>query len=209
VRITPAEAALIGTSIGATATFCAAWLTQRVTTKRDHERRIWDRRVDTYAELMRTVHTFARMRAEAQLTAELPQSEERKAEAHNAAVTLVARIELYSSEPLRLACERSFEGIDKWQEAWEDWHNQGADIRLASRADKLWRKFAERVKGSQEADRDLLDLLLEDVHGRQEEPEQRSGRRLLGVQLTLTTANSSASWETFLRKRQPTETDQD
>ncbi|MFE9605371.1 hypothetical protein [Streptomyces hokutonensis] len=209
MRITPAEAALIGTSIGATATFCAAWLTQRVTTKRDHERRIWDRRVDTYAELMRTVHTFARMRAEAQLTAELPQSEERKAEAHNAAVTLVARIELYSSEPLRLACERSFEGIDKWQEAWEDWHNQGADIRLASRADKLWRKFAERVKGSQEADRDLLDLLLEDVHGRQEEPEQRSGRRLLGVQLTLTTANSSASWETFLRKRQPTETDQD
>lgn len=170
VSISPAEAAIIGTSLGATATLSAAWLTQRATTRRDQERRLWDRRVDTYADLMSTIHAFARMRAQARLTGELPDSEERRATAQNAAVTLVARIELYSSEPLRLACQKSFDGIDKWQEAWEQWHNQGEDIRLE--ADKRWQRFARFVKESRAADRELLELLLADVHVHQREQKK-------------------------------------
>ena len=172
MRITPAEAAIIGTSLGATATLSAAWITQRAISRRERERRLWDRRVATYDDLMSTVHTYAQLRAHTRRTFDLPQLEGVRSEALHSAAALAARIELYSSERLREACERSFDGMQRWLEAWEEWHNQGEDIRLPSQADGLWKRFTKRVVEAEEADSELLRLLLADVHG-----ERKGSRR--------------------------------
>lgn len=76
MRITPAEAAIIGTSLGATATLSAAWITQRATSRRERERRLWDRRVATYDDLMSTVHTYAQLRAHTRRSFDLPELRE-------------------------------------------------------------------------------------------------------------------------------------
>jgi hypothetical protein len=166
VHISPTEAALIGTSLGATATLSAAWLTQRSTSRRERERRLWDRRVATYDDLMSTVHTYAQLRALTRRSFDLPELEGVRSEALHSAATLAARIELYSSERLREACERSFDCVQRWLEAWEEWHQQGAQVRLPSQADGLWKKFLKRVEEAEEADSELLELLLADVHGK-------------------------------------------
>ena len=200
MRITPAEAAIIGTSLGATATLSAAWITQRATSRRERERRIWDRRVATYDDLMSTVHTYAQLRAHTRQTFDLPQLEGVRNDALHSAATLAARIELYSSEKLREACEESFDGMRRWLEAWEEWHDQGEDIRLPSKADGLWKKFTDRVEESEAADSELLDLLVADIHGERKRSIPSPPGRFLGIRLSVTTSGSSASWETSIGK---------
>ncbi|MFE3854950.1 hypothetical protein ACFXPN_27935 [Streptomyces griseorubiginosus] len=180
MRITPAEAAIIGTSLGATATLSAAWLTQRATSRRERERRLWDRRVATYDDLMSTVHTYAQLRAHTRRSYELPELEGVRSEALHSAAALAARIELYSSERLREACERSFDGVQRWLLAWEEWHEQGPAVRLPSQADGLWKKFTKRVEEAEKADSELLELLLADVHGARRTPWRHRRGRLLG-----------------------------
>ncbi|MFF4499929.1 hypothetical protein [Streptomyces sp. NPDC001401] len=207
MRITPAEAAIVGTAVGATATFSAALITQRATTKRDRERRLWDRRVDTYAELMSAVHLFARMRAQA-LDDTLPENDARRTEAHETAAAIAARVEIYSPKPLILACKESFDLTDKWQEAWEKWCAQDPNVRLDTGADKLWRKFTEYVKESRKADRNLLELLLSDVHGESPKQNGRSRKRFLRIPIPFTTVNPPVTRETTSAKTALTKSDQ-
>ncbi|MGK3938147.1 hypothetical protein ABK046_06905 [Streptomyces caeruleatus] len=209
MRITPAEAAIIGTSLGATATLSAAWITQRATSRRERERRLWDRRVATYDDLMSTVHTYAQLRAHTRRTFDLPELEGVRNEAMHSAAALAARIELYSSAPLREACERSFDGMQRWLEAWEEWHEQGPSVRLPSQADGLWKKFTKRVEEAEEADSELLELLLADVHGERRGPRSRPVGRHLGIRLSVTTSGSAASWETVIGKKAPRNSDHD
>ncbi|MFJ8779710.1 hypothetical protein [Streptomyces sp. NPDC102476] len=201
MRITPAEAAIIGTSLGATATLSAAWITQRATSTRERERRLWDRRVATYDDLMSTVHTYAQLRAHTRRSFDLPELEGVRSEALHSAAALAARIELYSSERLREACETSFDGMQRWLEAWEEWHEQGAAVRLPSQADGLWKKFTKRVEEAEEADSELLALLLADIHGERRRSRRLPAGRFLGIKLSVTTSGSSASGETVIGKK--------
>lgn len=201
MRITPAEAAILGTSLGATATFSAAWMTQRATSKRERERRLWDRRTDTYADLMTTVHALAQDRARTELTGERPDDQSRSAAARESAGALAARVELYSSEDLRDACASAFTCADNWIEAWERWHRRGPGVRLRSTRDRKWQTFTECVAASQDADSHLLKLLLKDVHEELSERRKRRWRRLLRVRRDATTARSAAPGESLSRKK--------
>jgi gas vesicle protein len=206
VGFSPAEAAITGTLVGATATFSAAWLTQRATTKRDRERRIWDRRVDTYADLMTTVHVLAQDRAWTEQYGERPEDQSSSAVARQSAGALAARVELYSSEELRKACERSFDCADEWMDAWQRWHDRGEGTRLKSTRDRQWRRFTECVRASQEADSRLLSLLLADVHEERLRRRKKPLRRLLGAGAGRATGPTSAPTP-FLTKRSPSESD--
>ncbi|MFJ4833679.1 hypothetical protein ACIP79_27785 [Streptomyces sp. NPDC088747] len=174
MRITPVVAALTGTSLGALASLIAAGITQRATTLRDRERRLWDRRADAYSDVMATIHTFARLRAYASRTGRLPKSRGRQDEATDSAAALAARIEIYGSEALRGACVRSFDAMQAWMSAWERWHKQGEGHRLPNDEDALWLKFTMCVEESRKADSQLLGLLRDDVHGK---PRKRKFRR--------------------------------
>jgi hypothetical protein len=209
VRITPAEAAIIGYSVGATATLSAAWLTQRATSRRERERRLWDRRVATYDDLMSTLHTYAQLRAHTRRSFDLPQLEGVRSEALHSAAALAARIELYSSEPLREACERSFDGVQRWLLAWEEWHEQGAAVRLPSQADGLWKKFTKRVEEAEKADSELLELLLADIHGKRRGPRRRPTDLFPNSRRSVTTSGSSASGKSVLGKKASRKPDHD
>ncbi|MER6284018.1 hypothetical protein [Streptomyces sviceus] len=209
MRITPAEAAIIGYSVGATATLSAAWLTQRATSRRERERRLWDRRVATYDDLMSTLHTYAQLRAHTRRSFDLPQLEGVRSEALHSAAALAARIELYSSEPLREACERSFDGVQRWLLAWEEWHEQGAAVRLPSQADGLWKKFTKRVEEAEKADSELLELLLADIHGKRRGPRRRPTDLFPNSRRSVTTSSSSASGKTVPGKKASRKPDRD
>ena len=209
MHITPAEAAIIGTSLGATATLSAAWITQRATSRRERERRLWDRRVATYDDLMSTLHTYAQLRAHTRRSFDLPELEGVRSEALHSAATLAARIELYSSEPLREACERSFDGVQRWLLAWEEWHEQGPAVRLPSQADGLWKKFTRRVEEAERADSELLELLLADVHGTRRGARRFPKGRNRGISLRKTTSGSSTSRRTAPGKNAPRKPDHD
>jgi hypothetical protein len=75
---------------------------------------------------MSTVHTYAQLRAHTRRGFDLPEPEGVRGEVLHSAAALAARIELCSSERLRKACETSFDGMQRWLEAWEEWHEQGA-----------------------------------------------------------------------------------
>ncbi len=169
-----AVAALIGAVVGASASITAALLTQRATDRRDRERRMWDRRVDTYDDMMATIHRFARMRAHAERTGRLPESRGRRDEARGSAQLLTARIEIYSSEKLRGACEKAFAEIQNWMRAWEAWHERDVGLRLQSDKDAKWQVFLQCVRDSKEADRALLDLVHIDVHGKKRKSVENS-----------------------------------
>lgn len=159
-------AALIGAAVGATASIATAWLTQRATSRRERERRMWDRRVETYDDMMATVRRFARMRAHAVRTSRLPDSPAGRDEADASAFLLTARIEIYGSTDLRAACEKAFAEIQNWMKAWEAWEQQGAGRRLASARDAKWLMFLTCTRDSEEADRRLLELVRRDVYGK-------------------------------------------
>ncbi|WLW51502.1 hypothetical protein [Streptomyces sp. YU58] len=165
MSLTPAVAALIGAAVGATGGVVTAWLTQRATGRRERERRMWDRRVETYDDMMATIRRFARMRAHAVRTSRLPDSPAGRDEADASAFLLTARIEIYGSTDLRAACEQAFAEIQNWMKAWEAWEEQGAGRRVASARDAKWLMFLKCTRDSEEADRRLLELVRRDVHG--------------------------------------------
>ncbi|MCT9080675.1 hypothetical protein [Streptomyces fulvoviolaceus] len=166
MSITPAVAALIGAGVGASASILTTLLAQLATGRRDRERRMWDRRVETYDDMMATIRRFARMRAHAVYTSRLPESPERRDEAKESAFLLTARIDIYSSSELRTACEKAFEATQNWMKAWEAWEDQPQGRRVANTRDDKWQLFLQCTDDSKKADRKLLELVRTDVHGK-------------------------------------------
>jgi hypothetical protein len=125
MNIAPVVAALAGAVVGATGVVVTAWLTQRATGRRERERRMWDRRVETYDDMMATIRRFARMRAHAVRTSRLPDSPAGRDEADASAFLLTARIEIYGSADLRAACEQAFAEIQNWMKPAGVWRVPG------------------------------------------------------------------------------------
>ncbi|MCX4670869.1 hypothetical protein OG453_29945 [Streptomyces sp. NBC_01381] len=165
MTLNPATAAIIGMSLGAVASFSGAWLTQHATNKRERENRVWTRCMEVYEEAMIVVHQIGDLRTELSATGELP-VDARAAMAGTHA--LAARLEIYATKPVLDAHWKHFKAMHAWKSALEAWDAQEGTNPRASRADPLWRKFTDRVKESEEADRQFLSTLRTEVHGERE-----------------------------------------
>ncbi|MEU6197704.1 hypothetical protein [Streptomyces sp. NPDC047061] len=64
MRLTPLEATLIGTTLGASATLLASVITQRGTQSRERTQRLWERRADALEEAHRVMVAFSTVRVE-------------------------------------------------------------------------------------------------------------------------------------------------
>lgn len=170
--LTPAEAALTGTAFGALATFSSAWLIQRATTRREHENRVWDRRMAVYDEVMIAVRRMADLRETVRRTGAFPERPPGAPVPADDMSPLLARLEIYGSDALLTACKRAFAARRRWKLAWGSWCTQQDNNPRISDNDAYWVEFKRAVKKSRKADHRLLDLLRSEIH-----PERISMRR--------------------------------
>ncbi|MGV9878291.1 hypothetical protein [Streptomyces sp. NPDC003006] len=172
--LTPAEAALCGTALGATATFSSAWYIQRATTRRERENRIWDRRMEVYDEVMIVVRRMADLRETVLRTGAFPERRAGEAAVVDDVVPLLARLEIYATDPLLDACKDMFDAGHEWNWAWGAWRTQRGNNPRRGEDDDLWVEFELTVDKSRESDGIVLDLLRAEVH-----TEKRRKRRKL------------------------------
>ncbi|CAM5411523.1 putative protein OS=Streptomyces alboniger OX=132473 GN=CP975_12865 PE=4 SV=1 [Streptomyces alboniger] len=164
-------AALSGTALGALATFSSAWFIQRATTRRERENRIWERRAQVYDEVMILLRRMAVLREAVLRTGRFPKRRTGEPGPVDDVVPLLARLEIYASDPLLDACEDMFAARKAWQWAWGAWRTQRDHHPRRSDDDDLWVEFEARARESSEADDVVLRLLRAEMHA-----ERRSGR---------------------------------
>lgn len=120
-NVTPVEATLIATSVTATVSTAAVIITHRLTQGRDRRHRVWDRRMDVYAEVMRVQQAFARSRKnilrDKDLSAEpLDPSYEAKAFG-----LMEARLAMFGSSTIVKLNEEAFQAFKAWVVALFEW----------------------------------------------------------------------------------------
>ncbi|MEU6992495.1 hypothetical protein ABZ953_17785 [Streptomyces sp. NPDC046465] len=162
--LTPAEAALSGTALGALATSSSAWLIQRATTRRERENRIWDRRMAVYDEVMIVVRRMAGLRETVLRTGAFPERRAGETGPADDMSPLLARLEIYGSDALFGACKRAFTAWRQWNLAWAKWRTQRENNPRISDNDEFWVEFKVTVRKSRKADRRVLALLRAEVH---------------------------------------------
>ncbi|MEV7197720.1 hypothetical protein AB0N81_38910 [Streptomyces sp. NPDC093510] len=177
--LTPAEAALSGTALGAAATFSSAWLIQLATTRRDREHRVWEQRVAAYVEAMALVRRSGDLRETAVRTGELRGSRDGAAAPADDMPALIARLEIFGTDVALDVCRDAFEATDAWQWAWGSWRTQEGNNPRRSTNDRLWVEFENSAATSREADLRVLELLRAEVRG-----EQLGRRRSRGTRGT-------------------------
>ncbi|QEV18271.1 hypothetical protein [Streptomyces alboniger] len=188
MALTPAEAALCGTALGALATFSSAWFIQRATSRRERDNRVWDRRMQVYDEVMIVVRRMAELRETVLRTGVFPERRDGEAAVVDDVVPLLARLEIYATDPLLDACKGTFEAGHEWNWAWGAWRTQRGNNPRRGEDDELWVEFELAADKAREADGLVLDLLRAEVHR-----EQRPKRRKLPERLRLRQVNRRQS----------------
>ncbi|NEA56176.1 hypothetical protein G3I60_18980 [Streptomyces sp. SID13666] len=133
-------------------------IAQRSTTRREREHRVWDRRMAVYDESLILIHRIAHDRGEMVRTGILP--ERRNPQTDRADITpVLAKLEIYGSDQLLAAHEKTFEAMREWINAWGIWKTQEETNPRRSDRDPLWVIVTEGVRKAEEADRRFVELL--------------------------------------------------
>ncbi len=172
MRLTPVETAVIGTAVGAAASFSSAWFVQRATLARERESRVWERRAAVYEEALTSVKRGERFRADVLETGALPEiPEQRRSEVQ--ADLVLARLEIYGSPRLVEAHRRTAAEMRQWVRDFASWKEQATQGRtpVRSPADPLWAAVTLQADRARVVDLEFTGLVQADIQA------QRPGRR--------------------------------
>jgi hypothetical protein len=123
MRLTPIEATLIGTTLGASATLIAAAVTQRGTRARERDHRLWERRADALEETHRVMLAFARVRAETLRTKAVP-DELDPDRPEDPARLVETKIALYASKAVGKAHTAWFDALKAFLVSFVGWRSE-------------------------------------------------------------------------------------
>ncbi|MER5821020.1 hypothetical protein ABT086_01595 [Streptomyces mirabilis] len=123
MRLTPIEATLIGTTLGASATLVASAVTQRSTRARERDHRLWERRADALEETHRVMLAFAKVRMETIRTKAVP--DELDPDRPEEPARLVAtKIALYASKAVGEAHAAWFDALKEFLVSFVGWRGE-------------------------------------------------------------------------------------
>ncbi|WP_405854914.1 hypothetical protein OG407_03605 [Streptomyces sp. NBC_01515] len=128
MRLTPLEATLIGTFLGASATLLASVITQRGTRSRERDQRFWEHRADALEETHRIMLAFAAVRNETLASKAVP--DDLDPDRPEQPVRLIeTKIALYAPRAVGKAHAVWFESLKAFLVSFVGW--QGEVNRLA------------------------------------------------------------------------------
>lgn len=175
MHLSPVEATVIGTTVGALASLSSSWLVQRGARAREREGRIWERRAAVYEEALTSVKRGQRFRAEVLRTGLLPEAREQRRHEVEADVVL-AQLEIYGSPELIAAHVRTARAMETWVAAFSAWQEQAAlgGNPQPVPTDPLWPGVVRGADEARHEEERFTRLVQVDVRA------EKSGRRALG-----------------------------
>jgi hypothetical protein len=165
MHVSTVAATLIGTTVGALASFSSTLLIQRATLARERENRIWERRAMVYEDALTSVNRGERFRAGVLETGELPEVPARQGREVEADLVL-ARLKIYGSRPVVNAHARTIAAMTEWITGFAAWKEQAAHGGTPVRdplQDALWAAVLQAAERAQGADRDLVDVVQAEI----------------------------------------------
>ncbi|MFD7998477.1 hypothetical protein [Streptomyces mirabilis] len=152
MRLTPIEATLIGTALGATATTLTAGVTQRATRARERDHKLWERRIDAVEETYQAYTALAKIRRAAVTKKEPPSDQETTWPLQDEARVAGVKLELYGAPEASVAFEKAFNAWANWYIAMLSWH-------VNDRAEDQWPRVEELSEKADAVDKALFEAL--------------------------------------------------
>ncbi|MER6329257.1 hypothetical protein ABT298_07945 [Streptomyces sp. NPDC001034] len=165
MALQPVEATLIAASVGAVASTSAVLLTHLLARGRDRRHKVWDRRMDTYAEVVRLRQEMGRVRLEVLETKRAPSRPIDPDHDSRMFGLTQAQLKMFGSEKIKDLDLLSSMGFNKWMEALGAWRamNQGGPItpETQHKLDMQWQVVEALARACVDFDR-LLITAIED-----------------------------------------------
>ncbi|WP_327303034.1 hypothetical protein OG730_05060 [Streptomyces sp. NBC_01298] len=131
--------------------------------RRERRHRLWDRRMDTYAEVLRSREAIARTRRD--VLRDKKVFEETLDPNHDMKVwgLTEAKLEMFGSAEIKKLSEESFATIKAWTLALIDWHRQTQIASVVpngeAEADAKWAEVERQAGVAARADTKLADAI--------------------------------------------------
>ncbi|TQJ85283.1 hypothetical protein FBY22_4043 [Streptomyces sp. SLBN-31] len=170
MQLTTVEATLIGTAVGALASFSSTLLIQRATLARDRENRIWERRATVYEDALTSVHRGERFRAGVLETGELPEVPAQRGREVEADLVL-ARLKIYGSRRVVNAHASTVAAMTEWITSVAVWKEQAAQGRTPLRdpaGDPLWAAVLREAARAQKSDLEFVAIVQVEIQTKPE-----------------------------------------
>ncbi|GAB2867335.1 hypothetical protein GCM10027074_38570 [Streptomyces deserti] len=188
MALQPVEATLIVGAVGVLTTTSAVLITHRLTLRRDRQHRVWDRRMDTYEEVLRSRRVLAQHRAEVLRTQSAKSSVIDAEKELNAFLLTQAQLDMFGSPAVRALDTLSLAAFNHWARLLSEWRDLYARATSHFNNQEMWdeadRKWAELKEASETvdlADRRLVEVIRDEAEFsrfRARTPWQRLATRL-------------------------------
>ncbi|MFF7748804.1 hypothetical protein ACFZCP_06015 [Streptomyces sp. NPDC007971] len=162
MALQPVEATLIVGTASVLASTSAVLITHRLTIRRDRQHRVWDRRMDTYKEVLRTRRILSQHRTDVLRTQSAKSAITDVEGELNAFHLTQAQLTMFGSNAIKALDTISLAAFNNWSRALSQWSdlNARATAHLSNRemwevADRKWAELQELAKTV-----DLADQLL-------------------------------------------------
>ncbi|WP_405866763.1 MULTISPECIES: hypothetical protein [unclassified Streptomyces] len=175
MRLTPVEATLIGTTVGALASFSSTWFIQRATLARERESRIWERRAAVYEDALTSVNRGERFRAGVLETGDLPEVPGQRGREVEADLVL-ARLRIYGSRRVVDAHLGTIAAMTEWITSFATWREQAAHGRTPVRdpaTDPLWGTVLREAERARSVDLEFVRIVQEEIQADEAERPRR------------------------------------
>ncbi|MFJ8139198.1 hypothetical protein [Streptomyces sp. NPDC096013] len=170
MALQPVEATLIVGTASVLASTSAVLVTHRLTRGRERQHRVWDRRMDTYKEVLRVRRVLAQHRADV-LHTKSPKLAIHDVEGELKAFMLMqAQLDMFGSPAIRGLDTLSLAAFNHWHSALSEWSELHAratahfgDKEMWAAADLKWAEIEEFAKTVDQADRLLADAVRDEA----------------------------------------------
>lgn len=176
MSLQPVQATLIAASVGALASTAAVLITHALTRGRERRHKTWDRRMETYAEVMRARTAMARTRRDVLREKKFPQGTLDPAHERKAFGLAEAQLAMFGSDEVIKLSDESFDALKGWMVALLEWRDLtelaplGEELRL--KAEAKWAEFEKRVEIAARADDVLVEAIKREAKFRRSERER-------------------------------------
>ncbi|MFE6128563.1 hypothetical protein ACFQ6Q_09865 [Streptomyces sp. NPDC056437] len=174
MALQPVEATLIVGAVGVLTTTTAVVITHRLTLRRDRQHRLWDRRMDTYEEVLRTRRALAQHRAEVLRTQSAKSSIIDPGKELNAFLLTQAQLDMFGSPAIRALDTLSLAAFNHWARLLSEWRDLHAraishfnNQEMYDEADERWAELVHASKSVDLADRRLSEVIRDEAEFKQ------------------------------------------
>ncbi|MET7828511.1 hypothetical protein ABZT23_28005 [Streptomyces sp. NPDC005386] len=175
MALQPVEATLIAASVGAVASTCAVLLTHLLARGRDRRHKVWDRRMDTYAEVIRSRRAMSRTRRDVLREKTFPDGPLDPDHEGKAFGLTEAQLEMFGSPEVIKLGDESFDALKGWMVALLEWRDlkmlAPLDDDLRLKAEAKWAEFEKRAEIATAADEKLNEAIKREAKFRRSKRE--------------------------------------